>query len=511
MEVEYGIQPADLPMDGGDLGVQNEGGGDIGAQNGGGGGGGLGVPNENVGGAIQNQARVRHVCCMGAGHAGVLSMAVMADYHPEIIFRIVDTNPDLIQRWQGGGGGVSPFYEPGLEELLQIVRGRNLFFSQNMDEAIQQANLIFIAVDVPKKAKGIGAGSYFDLTDWENAVRRIKAVCPEPKVIVEKSTVPIDISNTIANILGQNQFGVQFLILSNPDFFSQGTAIQDLREPTRVVIGRKHGQGNVTVLQELYSRWVPQDRFIIVDDYKSIELGKIANNAFLAMKLMFMNMMSSFCDRLGADVDDVKRIAARDSRISENYLNPCVGFGGPGLIKDVCFMKYILNYYNYTEEAKFFGNIIKLNTKRKERFIAEMLNRMIALKKKRIAVLGFSYKKNTDDIRDSAAIDICRFLLYKEDSEIRIYDPKVPRDKILSCFRRGAKVSAHATPNAAWNNADAVCFLVDWDQFHTIQFQQMYQEMSKPAFFFDGCNCGFNYNQIRYLGFDLYVAGRPSI
>lgn len=427
-------------------------------------------------------------------------MAVMAQYHPETMFKIVDMDRDLIKRWEGGE---ILYYEPEFEELIGTVRGRNLFFCEEMDTVINEAAIVFVAVDVPISAEG-----RLDLSDWDDGIQKIIEASTTGKIIVEKS-MPFNLHNwTEEIILHQNPRGLRFSVFSNPDFISQETAVQDLRDPKRVVIARNHGHGDDLLrLHQLYSRYVPVERILVVDDHKSGELGKIWISGYLAMMHTFRNVIPSICDALGADSNEVQRIVGCPD--SANYMDASIGFGGP-VIQDISYLKFVLHRSGFKLEAELINQIIKLNEDKKEKFVMLMLNKMISLTGKTIAVFGFSYKKDTDDIRNSPAIYICKALL-KEGCKVRIFDPRVNENKIRNCFPKSSrsKLCVCTTMPEAWSKADAVVFLVNWDEFQQIDFEAMYRQMKGwPPFMFVGCESGLDCNRIKALGFELYVAGR---
>nr|XP_011459983.1 PREDICTED: UDP-glucose 6-dehydrogenase 4-like [Fragaria vesca subsp. vesca] len=476
----------------------------------------------------EDLGQVSHICCFGASYDGILSMAVMAQYHPEITFKIVDMDQDLIKKWEGGE---ILFYEPEFEELIGAVRGKNLFFCEEMNAAINEAAIVFVAVDVP-----VGPTNTLDLTDWEFAIQKIIGASTTRKIIVEKSMPFIPRNWTEEIIRYQNPLGLKFSVFSNPDFILQGTAVRDLRDPKRVVIARNHGhEEDVLRLKQLYSGYVPVKRIQIVDDHKTAALGKLWSSVYPAMMHTFGNVIPSICDSIGADSNDVERVIGCAN--SENYMDASIGFGGP-VIQDISYLKSVLLLHcndcirpdrligGLKMESDLLNQIIKLNEEKKKRFVKLMLNKTISLSGMKIAVFGISYKKDTDDIRDSPAIYICKALL-EEGCKVRIFDPRVNENTIRNCFdlkvkknklrnrfpkTLSSKLCVCTTMPEAWSKADAVVFLVNWDEFQQIDFEAMYREMKGwPRFMFVGCKSGLDYNRIKTLGFELYVDGRHFV
>jgi UDPglucose 6-dehydrogenase len=408
-------------------------------------------------------------------------MAVMAQNCPGVCFTVVDVCAERIRSWNSTK---LPIYEPGLDVIVTKTRGVNLFFTTDMEKSINTADIIFIAVGTPTKTYGEGRGSTSELANWESATRSIAAYAREPKIIVEKSTVPVGTAKMVADILSQNTFGCRHLILSNPEFLAEGTAVHDLQFPSRVLIGGENPRA-VEELKSLYGHWVPQDRILTTNTW-SAELSKLAANAFLAQRVSSVNSLTALCEVTGANIHEVTKVVGMDPRIGPGFLQPSVGFGGSCFKKDILNLVYICRSEGLVEVAAYWEQVILMNQYQKSRF-AKMVWRGLfrTLKGKKLTVLGFAFKKNTGDTRDSAAIDICRDLL-REGAQLSVYDPMVTSDTIMNDLGGNPMVAVHTDPVTAAQDSHALLVLTEWDEFQTLPYDTMFQLMQKPAYVFDG-------------------------
>lgn len=452
-------------------------------------------------------------------------MAVIALKCPEIEVAVVDISVPRINAWNSEQ---LPIYEPGLDDVVKQCRGRNLFFSTDVEKHVAEADIVFVSVNTPTKTSGLGAGKAADLTYWESAARMIADVSKSNKIVVEKSTVPVKTAEAIEKILTHNSKGISFQILSNPEFLAEGTAIADLFNPDRVLIGgRETPEGNAAVkaLKDVYAHWVPEDQ-IICTNLWSAELSKLAANAFLAQRISSVNAMSALCEATGADVTQVSHAIGKDSRIGHKFLNASVGFGGSCFQKDILNLVYICECNGLPEVANYWKQVIQLNDYQKSRFVNRVVASMFnTVANKKIAILGFAFKKDTGDTRETPAIDVCKGLL-GDKALLSIYDPQVTVDQIqrdLSMNKFDWDHPAHLQPcspttlkqvTCAWDaytatkDAHGLCILTEWDEFKTLDFQKIFDNMQKPAFVFDGRNV-VDGEKLRKIGFIVYSIGKP--
>jgi UDPglucose 6-dehydrogenase len=454
------------------------------------------------------------ICCIGAGYVGGPTMAVMALKAPDITVKVVDMSAARIAAWNSD---VLPIYEPGLDEVVRKARGRNLFFSTDVRGAIIESDLIFVAVNTPTKTSGVGAGRAADLRYVESVARAI-AEAADPaggvKIIVEKSTIPVKTAETIKDILAANSRGCTFEVLSNPEFLAEGTAVADLLSPDRVLIGSERTPGGAAAAQTLadvYARWVPQDRIIKTNLWSS-ELSKLVANAFLAQRISSINSISALCEATGADVDEVAHAIGRDSRIGSKFLKASVGFGGSCFQKDILNLVYLCEHFALPEVAAYWEGVVKMNDWQKHRFAGRIIKALYnSAADKRVAVLGFAFKKDTNDTRESAAIAICRDLL-AEQAQVRIYDPKVPAADIrrdLGVAEGDARLVVARTAYEAAEGAHALAVVTEWDEFKQLDFTKIHGVMAQPAFVFDGRNV-LDLAKLTALGFRAYGIGRAN-
>ncbi|URD91989.1 UDP-glucose/GDP-mannose dehydrogenase family, NAD binding domain [Musa troglodytarum] len=375
------------------------------------------------------RSKMVKICCVGAGYVGGPTMAVIALKCPAVEVVVVDISVARITAWNSEQ---LPIYEPGLDGVVKHCRGRNLFSSTDIEKHIARADIIFVSVNTPTKTRGLGAGKAADLTYWENAARMIADVAKADKIVVEKSTVPVKTAEAIEKILIHNSRGVNFQILSNPEFLAEGTAIKDLFNPDRVLIGGREtpeGKKAVQALKQVYANWVPEDR-IITTNLWSAELSKLAANAFLAQRISSVNAISALCEATGADVAEVAYAIGKDTRIGPRFLSASVGFGGSCFQKDILNLVYICECHGLPEVANYWKDVIKINDYQKSRFVNRVVSSMFnTVSEKKIAVLGFAFKKDTGDTRETPAIDVCKGLL-GDKAKVCIYDPQVTEEQI---------------------------------------------------------------------------------
>lgn len=461
--------------------------------------------------------KVTKICCIGAGYVGGPTMAVIAQKCPDIEVTVVDLNEERIARWNDTDLDKLPVYEPGLDAVVAEARGRNLFFSTDVDAAIDRADMIFISVNTPTKTYGSGKGMAADLKYIELCARQIARVSKSDKIVVEKSTLPVRTAEAVKNILDNTGNGVNFQILSNPEFLAEGTAVQDLLAPDRVLIGgdtTPEGQEAVQALVEVYARWVPKENILTTNVWSS-ELSKLIANAFLAQRVSSINAVSELCEKTGAQVDEVARAIGMDSRIGPKFLKSSVGFGGSCFQKDILNLVYIAKSYGLNEVADYWEQVIILNDHQKARFAKKIVTTLYnTVSGKKIAFLGWAFKKDTNDTRESAAIYVANDLL-NEQAGIEVYDPKVSYIQMLSDLnyletrsadanQKGLKACSNAYD--ACLDAHAIAVLTEWDEFKTLDWQRIYNNMKKPAFVFDGRNI-LDKNKLTEIGFQFYGIG----
>lgn len=469
-----------------------------------------------------SQFNVR-VCCIGAGYVGGPTCAMIALKAPDVRVEVVDISEARIAAWNSDK---LPIYEPGLDEIVKQCRGRNLFFTTNVDESIREADIIFVSVNTPTKTHGIGKGSAADLRFVERATRRIAEVATTNKIVVEKSTVPCKTAESMRVILESNaKPGLSFQILSNPEFLAEGTAIRDLENPDRVLIGSLQTPAGLEAqkaLVDVYARWVPRERIITMNLWSS-ELSKLAANAMLAQRISSINALSALCEATGADVDEVGFAVGTDSRVGPKFLKASVGFGGSCFQKDILNLVYLCESLNLIEVAEYWRQVIVINDYQKKRFVENIIRSLFnTISGKRIALLGFAFKKDTGDTRESASIYVARYLL-DESAIVSIYDPKVPREQMVSditgeyegtpnpVMAERVQKCLHVQPSAmdAVKGADALIICTEWDEFKTLDYQAVYESMNKPAFVFDG-RLILDAAKLRKIGFKVHVIGKPS-
>lgn len=452
------------------------------------------------------------ICCIGAGYVGGPTMAMIALKCPDITVTVVDMNEKRIAAWNSP---TLPIFEPGLDEVVVKARGKNLFFSTDVAGQIKQADIIFVAVNTPTKTYGVGAGRAADLRYIESVARTIAEHADSGKIIVEKSTIPVKTADAIQTIVGSNTKGLKFQVLSNPEFLAEGTAVKDLLAPDRVLIGGERtpeGEAAIEKLAGVYARWVPRERIVTTNLWSS-ELSKLVANAFLAQRISSINSISALCEATGADVDEVANAIGMDSRIGPKFLKSSVGFGGSCFQKDILNLTYLCESFGLPEVAAYWSSVVGINDWQKRRFGARIVRELFnTVADKKIAVLGFAFKKDTNDTRESAAINVCRDLL-SEHANVSVYDPKVPAHEIKTdVLGKGVDNSRLTVARDAYEacaGAHAVAILTEWDEFKTLNYEKIFAGMPKPAFLFDGRNIT-NLAVLRKIGFRASGIGKPE-
>lgn len=455
--------------------------------------------------------KITNICCIGAGYVGGPTMAIIAEKCPHIKVTVVDLNEKRIADWNNSDITKIPIYEPGLNEIVAKARGKNLFFSTDVDKAIDEAQLIFISVNTPTKTYGTGKGMAADLKHIELCARQIAKVSKTDKIIVEKSTLPVRTAEAIKSILDNTGNGVQFQILSNPEFLAEGTAVQDLLNPDRVLIGGEtttKGQEAIEALVEVYANWVPRERILKTNVWSS-ELSKLTANAFLAQRVSSINAISELCEKTEADVNEVAKAIGMDSRIGSKFLKASVGFGGSCFQKDILNLVYISKAFGLNEVADYWEQVIIMNDHQKRRFSKKIVQTLYnTVSGKKITFLGWAFKKDTNDTRESAAIYVADDLI-NEQAKIALYDPQVALPQVLSDLNyletrteleNERSIQTFENPYEACENSHAIAVLTEWDEFKGFDWQKIYDSMLKPAFVFDGRNL-LDAKKMKEIGF----------
>lgn len=458
------------------------------------------------------------VACLGAGYVGGPTMAMIALKCPTVRVIVADINERQIARWNSDR---LPIYEPGLDDVVKTCRGRNLEFTSDCDQAVRDGDMIFVSVNTPTKKYGVGKGKAADLKNWELAARHIAKVANGPKVVIEKSTLPVRTAHSMMRVLHANDRGIRFSVLSNPEFLAEGTAIRDLSKPDRVLIGGGPGDVDQEAVQRLvwvYQHWVPRERILTTNLWSS-ELSKLVANAFLAQRVSSINAISVLCEHSGADVDEVAHAIGMDSRIGDKFLRASVGFGGSCFQKDILNLVYICESFGLQEAADYWQQVVAMNDYQKQRFARRVVKSLFnTVADKKICILGFAFKKDTGDTRETAAVYVAKHLL-SEHAKISIYDPRVPADQIRKDFAYydalpdghtfEDRVQVAGDAYSACERAHAVCVVTEWDEFKKLDFKRIYDSMSKPAFVFDGRNI-LDLGALKQLGFETFGIGKPA-
>ena len=456
---------------------------------------------------------------MGAGYVGGPTMAVIAYKCPHIKVTVVDLSEKQIAAWNSDN---LPIYEPGLDDVVKAVRGKNLFFSTDIDATIAESDIIFVSVNTPTKTSGIGAGRAANIKNCELCARKIAEVAKSDKIVVEKSTVPVRTAESIKRVL-KSASTYKFQVLSNPEFLAEGTAINDLLSPSRVLIGGEQtdeGKAAIATLVSVYANWVPTAQIITTNLWSS-ELAKLVANAFLAQRVSSINSISALCEETDADIDEISRAIGTDYRIGNKFLKASVGYGGSCFQKDILNLVYICETFGLKEVADYWYQVVAMNDYQKRRFAFKIVRNMFnTVTGKKIAIFGFAFKKDTGDTRETAAAFVMKDLL-EERANLAVYDPQVKREQMFEEFHYTLNVSPATFPGLeslittsptaldAVKDAHAIAVMTEWDEFTTYDYKKIYEVMSKPAFIFDGRNI-LPHAQLREIGFEVYAIGKPA-
>ncbi len=450
-----------------------------------------------------------NILCIGAGYVGGPTMAVIAKHCPEHRVVVVDINEARIATWNSEQ---LPIYEPGLDEVICCARGRNLFFSTEINRNIAEADIIFVSVNTPTKTFGQGAGKAADLQYWEKTARQILENSTTPKIVVEKSTLPVRTAQAMERILNSNDDGLHFDVVSNPEFLAEGTAIRDMENPDRVLIGGRataSGQKAIQAIVDVYAHWVPRERIITTNLWSS-ELSKLTANAFLAQRISSINAVSALCEKTEADVTEVARAIGTDSRIGPRFLRASVGFGGSCFKKDILNLVYLCEYYSLYEVAAYWEQVVKMNEYQEARFVSNMVSAMFnTVAGKRIALFGAAFKADTSDTRESPALAVCRALL-EERAKVVITDPHALDNARADLGDAADEVIFEPDPYVAAEGAHAIAIVTEWPRFTELNYEAILESMVKPAFIFDGRNI-LDHQKLYAMGFNVYAIGKPPL
>jgi UDPglucose 6-dehydrogenase len=448
-----------------------------------------------------------NILCIGAGYVGGPTMAVIAKNCPQHRVVVVDVNENKIAAWQSDH---LPIYEPGLDEIVRAARGKNLFFSTEINQNIAEADIIFVSVNTPTKTFGQGAGRAADLQYWEKTARQILENSSQSKIVVEKSTLPVRTAEAMERILNSNGSQMHFDVLSNPEFLAEGSAVKDMENPDRVLIGGRDtesAQRAVAALVDIYANWVPADRIITTSLWSS-ELSKLVANAFLAQRVSSINSISALCEKTEADVTEVAHAIGSDSRIGPHFLRASIGFGGSCFRKDILNLVYLCEYYGLPEVAAYWEQVIRMNEYQQSRFVSTMITAMFnTVAGKRIALFGAAFKADTGDTRESPALEVCRKLL-EEHAQVIISDPYAIENARTDLGALASEVIFEPDPYTAARDAHAIAVLTEWKAYAQLDYEAIYNSMVKPAFIFDGRNI-LHHKQLFDTGFNVYAIGKP--
>ena len=439
---------------------------------------------------------IKNICCIGAGYVGGPTMAVIAKFCPDIQVNVVDINHERITQWNEENLSDLPIYEPGLKEIVEKCRGKNLHFSTDLKKNIEKADMIFISVNTPTKTRGIGSGQAIDLKYVEASSREISKYAKGHTIVVEKSTLPVKTAQTIKAILdaatediNKSSITKTFSVLSNPEFLAEGTAISDLKNPDRVLIGGEDKEA-INELVNIYSKWIDKVKVLTTDLWSS-ELSKLISNAFLAQRISSINTISALCESTGARIKDVSLAVGMDRRIGKYFLNSGPGFGGSCFKKDISNLVYISNHYGLFEVADYWQKVLDINAWQQKRFVELIVKKMFGtISSKKIAILGFSFKANTNDTRESPAINICQKLL-EEGAFLKIYDPKVKENQIIKELglnenHKGDREWDYSNSiYETFKDVDAALFLTEWNEFASLNWEEISKMMRQPSWVFD--------------------------
>eukprot|EP00549_Striatella_unipunctata_P007919 CAMPEP_0118698914 /NCGR_PEP_ID=MMETSP0800-20121206/15526_1 /TAXON_ID=210618 ORGANISM="Striatella unipunctata, Strain CCMP2910" /NCGR_SAMPLE_ID=MMETSP0800 /ASSEMBLY_ACC=CAM_ASM_000638 /LENGTH=454 /DNA_ID=CAMNT_0006598909 /DNA_START=99 /DNA_END=1463 /DNA_ORIENTATION=- len=447
-------------------------------------------------------------------------MAIIASKCPQIRVCCVDLSQKQVDGWNSDS---LPIYEPGLQEVVESCRGKNLFFSTDIAGEIQRADMVFISVNTPTKTQGIGAGRAANIKNCELCARTIAEVSTSDKIVVEKSTVPVRTAQAITRVLSCNDKGLNFPVLSNPEFLAEGTAVSDLNDPDRVLIGGQQNEAGLkaaATLVSVYEHWIPKERILTTNLWSS-ELSKLVANAFLAQRVSSINSISALCEATGADVSEISKAVGMDDRIGKRFLQSSIGFGGSCFQKDILNLVYLCETYGLDECAQYWNQVIALNDYQKKRFTEKMVAKMFnTVTGKKIAILGYAFKADTGDVRETPSMFVVRDLL-QEGAKIHVFDPKVEREEMWSEMNYTCGINKDNTPNLessvvtsqdpydACAGSHAIAVLTEWKEFKSYDYEKIYKSMAKPAFIFDGRNL-LDHKALREIGFEVHAIGKPD-
>jgi len=451
----------------------------------------------------------KNILCIGAGYVGGPTMAVIAAKCPAYKVTVVDVNAERIRAW---GTDQLPIFEPGLLDVVKKARGRNLFFSTDIAAGIREADIIFVSVNTPTKTFGHGAGMASDLQYWEKTAHEIVAHSDRAKIIVEKSTLPVRTAEAMERILQENKKGIPFEVISNPEFLAEGSAVRDLLEPDRVLIGSRQTEAGLRAAREIvdiFAQWVAADR-IITTNLWSAELSKLVANAFLAQRISSINAVSALCEKTGADVGEISFAVGSDSRIGRRFLNASIGFGGSCFKKDILNLVYISRSYGLNEVADYWEAVVRMNEYQQERFVQTIIREMFhTVVGKKIAMLGFAFKADTGDTRESPGIHVARKLL-EEQAVLAITDPQALDNARRDLAGLAGAVEFEPDPYRAAADAQALAVVTEWEAFKKLDYEKIFASMRKPAFVFDGRNI-LDHRKLFEIGFNVFPLGKPSL
>ncbi len=448
-------------------------------------------------------------------------MAVISAHCPDIKVVVVDINKGKINAWNSDNLENLPVFEPGLKEVVKKQRNKNLFFSCDIKNAISEADMVFISVNTPTKKKGLGAGYASDLKWVESSAREVAKYSKGHTIVVEKSTVPVRTSELIKEILegvSKNETGKNeksFAVLSSPEFLAEGTAIKDLENPDRVLIGGDDINA-INQLSKIYENWIPKYKILLTNVWSS-ELSKLTANAFLAQRVTSINSISALCEPTGAEIKEVASAIGYDSRIGDKFLSAGPGFGGSCFQKDILNLVYLCRYYGLKEVANYWEQVITLNNWQRRRIsnlIIEKFYGSVSLKK--ILILGFAFKANTNDTRESSAISISKDLI-ENGAQLIIHDPQVKPKQIE--YEMGQEINDSST-EGGWQfskdiyesaiDADALVILTEWETYNNIDWEKLFKIMRRPAWIFDTRNI-VPKKKVEILGFKFWGLGKSVI
>ncbi|OGV47309.1 MAG: UDP-glucose 6-dehydrogenase [Lentisphaerae bacterium GWF2_44_16] len=450
----------------------------------------------------------KSILCIGAGYVGGPTMAVIADKCPDYKVTVVDINKKRIEAWNSDN---LPIYEPGLDEVVKRARGRNLFFSTDVAKGIKESGIIFVSVNTPTKTFGAGAGKASDLQYWEKTARDIIEHSQSDKIVIEKSTLPVRAAEAMSRILQSNTKGLNFDVLSNPEFLAEGTAISDLDNPDRILIGAmrtESGQKALKRIVDIYARWVSPEKIKTTNVWSS-ELSKLVSNAMLAQRISSVNSISAICEKTDADIEEVTGAVGMDSRIGAKFLRASIGFGGSCFKKDILNLVYLCEYYNLPEVAAYWEGVVNINEYQEKRFVKKIIEKMFnTISDKKIAIFGFAFKADTGDTRESPAIYICRWLM-EERARLMIHDPKALENAKIDLKDIQGNIEYFEDPYEAVKGAHAIAVLTDWKNFKSYDYEKIYSLMEKPSFIFDGRNI-LDHKKLYSMGFNVFPLGKPE-